>query len=105
MTTLITVACVILAAMMAWKLASARAATHADRLRNEMTEEIRYWQGTAERARHHAAQLARDAANWAAGHRQGRDDVIAIMPMIVKAEAQRSDCSCSCSSPEMTNGR
>jgi hypothetical protein len=86
-------ACSVVAAVLAWGLTMAYAAVDAARLREEMARDIRYWQAVAERAGHHAAQLARDATTWAAGHRQGRDDTIAIMSMIVEAEERRVNAS------------
>ena len=38
------------------------------------------------RARAHAAQVTQDAAAWAAGNRQGRDEVISIVPLIMAAK-------------------
>jgi len=80
---------IILAAVSAWGFTLARAAVQHSRLRAEMGhlqaelhKEIRHWQEEAARARSHAAQVARDAATWAAGCRQGRDDVMAVMPML-----------------------
>jgi hypothetical protein len=94
-------ALIIMAAVSAWGFTLARAAVHHSRLRAEMGrrqeelhKEIRHWQDEAARAKTHAAQVARDAANWAAGCKQGRDDVIAVMPMLVAAhDASSSMCS------------
>jgi len=76
----------------AWGFTLARAAAQhsrlraeMDRLQEELRKEIRHWQEEAARAKTHAAQAARDAATWAAGCKQGRDDVIAVMPMLVAA--------------------
>jgi hypothetical protein len=85
-------ALIIMAAVSAWGFTLARAAMHHSRLRaemaraqEEMRKEIRHWQAETARARSQAAQVARDAATWAAGCKQGRDDVIAVMPMLVAA--------------------
>jgi hypothetical protein len=82
----------IMAAVSAWGFTVARALAHHSRLRTEsactqeeMREEIRHLQEEAARARNHAAQIASDAATWAAGCKQGRDDVIAVLPMLIAA--------------------
>jgi hypothetical protein len=86
-------ALIIMAAVSAWGFTLARASAHHSRLRaewarahEEMRKEIRHWQDEAARARSHAAQIARDTATWAAGCKQGRDDVIAVMPMLIAAQ-------------------
>jgi len=94
-------ALIIMAAVSAWGFTLARAAVHHSRLRAEMGrlqeelhKEIRHWQEEAARAKTHAAQVAREAATWAAGCKQGRDDVIAVMPMLAAAhDAPGSTCS------------
>ena len=48
----------------------------------EMRDEITYWQDETSRARVRAAQIMRDAATRADAWKAGRDDVIAIMPLI-----------------------
>jgi hypothetical protein len=85
-------ALIIMAAVSAWGFTLARASAHHSRLRAEMTsvqeelrKEIRHWQEEAARAKTHAAQVAREAATWAAGCKQGRDDVIAVVPMLIAA--------------------
>jgi hypothetical protein len=97
---LVVAALIIMAAVTAWGFTLARASAHHSRLRAEMTrnqeemhKEIQHWQEEAARARSHAAQIARDAASWAAGCRQGRDDVIAVMPMLIAAHDGGSACS------------
>jgi hypothetical protein len=89
---LVVAALIIMAAVSAWGFTLARASAHHSRLRaemacahEEMRKEIRHWQEEAARARSHAAQIARDTATWAAGCKQGRDDVIAVMPMLIAA--------------------
>lgn len=52
------------------------------RLDAELRDEIAYWQDETSRARIHAAQIARDTAIRAEAWKAGRDDVIAIMPLI-----------------------
>ncbi len=100
MSGLVVAALIIMAAVTAWGFTLARASAQHSRLRAEMTrnqeemhKEIQHWQEEAARARSHAAQIARDAASWAAGCRQGRDDVIAVMPMLIAAHDGGSPCS------------
>jgi hypothetical protein len=83
----------IMAAVTAWGFTMARASAHHSRLRAEMArierearKEIQHWRDEAARARTHAAQIARDAANWAAGCKQGRDDVITVVPLLIAAQ-------------------
>jgi hypothetical protein len=86
-------ALMIMAAVTAWGFTTARAAAQHSRLRAEMVRierearrEIRHWQDEAARARTHEAQVARDAANWAAGCKQGREDVATVVPLLLAAQ-------------------
>jgi hypothetical protein len=86
-------ALMIMAAGAAGGLTMVRAAAHHSRLRAEMARverearrEIQHWKDEAARARTHAAQIARDAANWAAGCKQGREDVATVVPLIIAAQ-------------------
>jgi len=83
----------IMAAVAAWGFTMVRASMQHSRLRAEMARierearrEIQHWKDEAARARTHAAQIARDAANWAAGCKQGRDDVITMVPLLLAAQ-------------------
>ena len=85
----------IMAAVMAWGFTMALASAHHSRLRDEMVRaeqrmrrEVQHWQDEAARARNHAAQVARDSATWAAGCKQGRDDVITVVPLLMAAQEQ-----------------
>ena len=51
-------------------------------LRVQMRQEIRYWQEQAERSKVRADLLAQENEAWAAGYKQGREDVITIVPHI-----------------------
>lgn len=88
MNALTTIAWATLAAVVAWGLTLAHATAAIARLKSELRKEVRHWQAEAARARAHAALLAQDAATWAAGCKQGREDVIAIMPLLVAAHQQ-----------------
>ena len=54
--------------------------------RQQMRREIRHWQSETERYQAVADRHAQDKAAWAAGCRQGRDDVITIMPLLIAAQ-------------------
>lgn len=93
MNPLTTAALMIMAAVTAWGFTMVRASAQQSRLRAEMARverearrEIRHWQDEASRARTHAAQIARDAANWAAGCKQGREDVATVVPLLLAAQ-------------------
>ena len=84
---------IIVTAVASWAFTMARASAHYSRLRDELARveaeahrEIQRWQDEAARARTHAAQVARDAANWAAGCKQGRDDVMTVFPLLIAAQ-------------------
>jgi hypothetical protein len=52
--------------------------------------EVRHWQDQAAQARARADQLERELASWSEGCRQGREDVVSIMPMLLAAQGHRS---------------
>lgn len=81
-----TIGWVIVAAVGAWGLTLAHATSAISRLDASRRREIQYWKDEAARARAHAAQVTQDAAAWAAGNRQGRDEVISIVPLIMAAK-------------------
>jgi hypothetical protein len=72
-----------------WWRGLARSADAIARSRAAMAHEIRLWQDAAARATAEAARVAQEAQSWAAGCRQGRDDVISILPLLIAAH-QRS---------------
>ena len=71
-----------------WVLTLVQAARTMSRARQQMRSEIRHWQSETERYKATADRLAQEKAAWAAGARQGRDDVITIMPMLLAAQHQ-----------------
>lgn len=85
MTALYCIAWSAIAAMVTWVIMLARRAALISRLEQDRRAEIAYWQAETSRARATAAQLARDAATRADAWQKGRDDVIAIMPLIASA--------------------
>ncbi len=66
--------------------------------RSNLQEDVRYWHAEAIKAREHAAQLTHEIATWSRGCQQGREDVIAIMPLLVAAHERLSGARL----PEMT---
>lgn len=69
-------------AQMRRQLASARA---------DMRREVIHWQEAATRANAEAARIAREADAYKAGHKNGREDVISIMPLLVAAQQRPAD--------------
>jgi hypothetical protein len=65
-----------------------------------MQEEIDHWQAEAMRARRNAAQLRQEAVVWSRGRQNGREDLIALMPLLVAAQerlastAESPDADC-----------
>ena len=57
-------------------------------LRRSMQEEVEYWKVEAARARDMTTFLQHEVATWSRGARQGREDVMAVMPLLVAAREQ-----------------
>jgi hypothetical protein len=74
---------VLIGVAIGWRFGSHRSASQAlTRARQQMRQEIRYWQEAAERSKFRADQLTQENEAWTAGYRQGREDVISIVPHI-----------------------
>ncbi len=93
MTALYFIVWAVLVAMVTWSIATARTSVAISRLRAEMHQRIAYWQDEAahahdetERARAVAAQIARDTEIRAEAWKEGRNAVIAMMPLIASAQ-------------------
>jgi hypothetical protein len=86
MTVLLAVVWFVTGAMAGWGVSTLRAATAAARAREQMRREIRCWQAETERFKAVADRLAREKESWTAGVRQGRDDVITIVPLLIAAQ-------------------
>ncbi len=91
----------IMAGVIAWGFTMAFACTRHARLRDEVVRieqlarrEIQHWKDEALRARSHAAQLTRDSETWAAGCKQGRDDVLTVVPLLIAAQENRPGGTC-----------
>jgi len=74
-----------------WWLATQRALYRLDRVRSRLMKEIRQGQEAAERARAEVARLAREAETWQAGCKQGREDVISIMPLLIATQQRPTE--------------
>lgn len=85
MTVLYCIAWSVIAAMATWAITMARCSALISRLEQDRRTEIAHWQAETSRARATAAQITRDAATRADAWKKGRDDVIAIMPLIASA--------------------
>jgi hypothetical protein len=68
----------IIGAVAAWGLARGHTAGKMSRLRAQLQARIDHWQDEAERARAQAARVGEQAAAWAAGCQQGREDVMSL---------------------------
>jgi hypothetical protein len=72
--------------MAGWAVSTLRTAVTMSRAREQMRQEIRCWQAETERSRAVTDRLAQEKESWAAGVRQGRDDVITIVPLLIAAQ-------------------
>jgi hypothetical protein len=96
---------VLIGVAVGWRFGSRHATSQVlMRARQQMRQEIRYWQDRAERSKVRADQLALENEAWAAGYQQGREDVITIVPHITAQQrllaqdgrtdtAQMNDCA------------
>ena len=57
----------------------------------DMRREVNHWQEAAARANAEAARVAREADAYKAGHKNGREDVIGIMPLLAAAQQRPAD--------------
>ena len=74
---------ILIGVVLGWRFGSRRSTSQAlTRARQQMRQEIRYWQEQAERSKVRADLLAQEGEAWAAGYKQGREDVITIVPHI-----------------------
>jgi hypothetical protein len=82
MTVLYCIAWSVTATMATWAIMMVRCSALISRLEEDRRQEIAQWQAETAHARATAAQVTRDAASRADGWQKGRDDVIALMPLI-----------------------
>jgi hypothetical protein len=83
------------AAGLAWGLTLSWARLAAARCRAVMQEEIDHWQAEAMRARRTVAQLRQEAVVWSRGRQNGREDLIALMPLLVAAQERLASATVS----------
>jgi Cys-tRNA synthase (O-phospho-L-seryl-tRNA:Cys-tRNA synthase) len=74
------------AAAIAWGLTLSWAKAAMVMSRDAMQEEVDKWKAEALRARQMVAQLKTEAAMWARGRQDGREDLIAMMPLLLAAQ-------------------
>lgn len=77
--------------MLGWWLAKMRATAMRARDLTAMRHEIKRWQEVAERATAKSDRIAHEAKTWAEGCRQGREEVISIVPLLLAAQQRPSD--------------
>ncbi len=69
-----------------WWFASRMAARQLAAARVGMRREIQHWQDAAARARAEAQRREREVQSWSDGCKQGREDVISIVPLLMDAQ-------------------
>jgi len=74
------------AAVTAWGVTVSWAKLALARSRALMDDQIRYWHTEAVKAREMAAHLKHEMAAMSKGREQGREDVMAIMPLLIAAQ-------------------
>src|SRR6266852_429326 len=80
---LLTLIWILIGVAVGWRFGSRRSTSQAlTKAREQMRQETRYWQELAERNKIRADQLAQENEAWAAGYKQGREDVISMVPHI-----------------------
>jgi hypothetical protein len=84
----------LIAAAVTWWLAARHHAGALNAERAAALREIRHWQDQAGRARLRAAQLERELASFEEGCRQGREDVVSLVPTLLAAGGHQASCSC-----------
>jgi gas vesicle protein len=72
-----------------WWLAAQRGWSMVSRTRADMAREVRQWRDAAEQAGAEVVQLRHEAEAWAAGHEQGLEDLLSLMPLLMEVQ-QRS---------------
>ena len=78
-------------ALAAWSIAQAVAAAELTRYQLHMAERIGYWRDEAQRAKAAAARASEQAGCWAAGCREGREDVLSLARALGRPAARRGD--------------
>ncbi len=79
-----------ISATLVWGITLRRASAAIAAERAAAAREVRHWADQAARARARADQLERELASWSEGCRQGREDVVSIMPMLLAAQGHHT---------------
>ena len=74
------------AAAVTWGLTLSWAAVAMASKQEAMQEDIDHWHAEAMRSRQMVIQLKHEAAMWSRGRQNGREDLIAMMPLLVAAQ-------------------
>jgi hypothetical protein len=82
---LVTIGWAIVGVVATWGLMLVHANATIGRINARWRAEVAHWKNETVRAREYAAQLARPAAQPAAGHRQGQEYVVHAVPMLFRA--------------------
>ncbi len=53
---------------------------------NRTEHEVRQWRHAAEQANAEVVRLRQEAEAWAAGHEQGREDLLSLMPLLMEVQ-------------------
>ncbi len=69
-----------------WGITKLRSTSSARWEREQMHREIRAWQEETQRFKARADRLAQEKESWVAGIKQGRDDVITMVPLLIAAQ-------------------
>jgi hypothetical protein len=78
----------LLAATVTWGVTLHMANLAFARVRAHLEDELDYWQRETVRTRGLATQLKQEIATLSRGRQQGREDVMAIMPLLVAAQEE-----------------
>jgi hypothetical protein len=81
----------VIGTILGWRLGRWRTFAALSRTRQAMAAEIEHWQAAAARANTKAAKATEEARMWAEGCRQGREDVISIVPLLIAAQRRAAD--------------
>jgi hypothetical protein len=85
----------VVAPLLSWQAARSRSRAQMRRqlamAQADMRREVLHWQEAATRANAEAARIAREADAYKDGHKNGREDVISIMPLLVAAQQRPAD--------------
>lgn len=80
MNVVIMAACLVIGAVAGWGITLRRVSEEISRVQ----EKVDYWQDEATKARYEGRRLAQESATYAAGCKQGREDLISLMPLLMK---------------------